>query len=321
MLETSARLLALLGLLQSRPTWTGAELADRLEVTTRTVRNDIEKLRSLDYPVEAARGSAGYYRLGPGARLPPLLLDDEEAVAVAVGLRAATGVAGVEDSSTRALRKLEQVLPHRLRRTVAAIGTAVDRGPENTGSNVEDPDVNAEILAALARAVRDAECVRFRVEDRSVLVEPYRVVSWQRRWFLVGRDPTTGWWRPYRLDRTADLAATGRRFTPDPLPGEDYTTLVVREVAAAGWQVHTRVTVHAPAADVLARINDAVGVVEPVDDHSCILVTGADSVEVLAVYLGMLGLDFSVDGPADLVRHLAALARRYAAAAHPRPAT
>ena len=160
MLETSARLLALLGLLQSRPTWTGAELADRLGVGLRTVRNDIERLRRLDYPVEDARGSLGHYRLGAGAQLPPLLLDDEEAVAVAVSLRAATGIAGVEDSSTRALRKLEQVLPRRLRRTVAAIGTAVDRGPDDTGSNVEDPDVDAETLAVLAGANGDSRTGR-----------------------------------------------------------------------------------------------------------------------------------------------------------------
>ena len=147
-----------------------------------------------------------------------------------------------------------------------------------------------------------------------MLVEPYRVVSWQRRWFLVGRDAATARWRPYRLDRLAGLSAAGRRFRPDPLPGEDYTNLVVREVASAGWTVHARVTVHAPAAEVRARINQAVGVVEPVDDRSCVLLTGADSLEMIAVYLGMLGLDFAVDAPADLVAHLATLARRYAEA-------
>jgi predicted DNA-binding transcriptional regulator YafY len=161
MLETSARLLELLSLLQSRPTWTGPELAQRLGVTTRTVRNDVDRLRTLGYPVHAALGSTGHYRLGAGARLPPLLLDDEEAVAVAIGLRAAAGVAGIGESSSRALAKLEQVLPNRLRPTVAAVHASVDKGPENTARNVEDPGVDPAVLGALATAIRSSECVRF----------------------------------------------------------------------------------------------------------------------------------------------------------------
>ena len=142
MLETSARLLALLSLLQSRPAWSGPELAERLGVSTRTIRNDIERLRTLGYPVDAERGPTGHYRLGAGAKLPPLLLDDEEAVGLAVALRVAAGVAGIEETATRTLAKLEQVLPHRLHRKVSAIQSAVSRGPENTGTNVEDPEVD-----------------------------------------------------------------------------------------------------------------------------------------------------------------------------------
>src|SRR5215212_5918277 len=176
MYKTSGRLLALLGLLQSRTIWSGAELAERLEVSGRTVRNDIERLRQLDYPVEAVRGPGGHYRLGVGAKLPPLLLDDEEAVAVAVGLRAGHGVAGIEDASGRALAKLEQVLPHRLRRRVGALHEAMSQGPENTTSNVDDPQVDADVLATLAAAVRDHERVRLDHPpdgEWPIVVEPY----------------------------------------------------------------------------------------------------------------------------------------------------
>jgi predicted DNA-binding transcriptional regulator YafY len=315
MLDTSARMLALLSLLQVRPDWPGPELAQRLGVSTRTVRNDVTRLRELGYPVDAARGAAGHYRLGVGAKLPPLLLDDEEAVAVAIGLRAGHGVAGIEEASARALAKLEQVLPHRLRRRVSALAEATSRGPENTGSNIEDPQVDAEVLATLAAAVRDHERVRLDHEgdgDRPLVVEPYRLVNWQRRWYLVGR--VEGRWRPLRVDRVALRMPMHQRFTPDPLPGEDYTAFVLREVAATGWSVHARITVMAPAAEVLARINPTVGVVESVDDATSVLVTGSDSLEVLAVYIGMLGLDFRVDGPPALVEHLRVVGERYARA-------
>lgn len=175
MLDTSARLLALLSLLQSRPSWPGSELAERLGVSGRTIRNDIDRLRELGYPVDATRGSAGHYRLGAGATLPPLLLDDEEAIAVAIGLRAGTGVHGIQDSSARALAKLEQVLPHRLRRKVAAVHSTVSRGPDNTDSNVDDPLIDPEVLAALASAIRDSEWVRFEYREESRVVEPYQI--------------------------------------------------------------------------------------------------------------------------------------------------
>ena len=201
MQTTSGRLLALLGLLQSRTRWTGAELADRLDVTPRTVRNDIERLRELDYPVEAARGPAGHYRLGAGARMPPLLLDDEEAVAVAVGLRAITGMAGVEETSARALAKLESVLPQRLRRQVTAVRDAVQTGPENIGTNAPDPEVAPGVLLAVAAAIRDHEELRLvYVDDERLQVEPYRLISWQRRWYVVVRDPRADAWRSLRLD-------------------------------------------------------------------------------------------------------------------------
>jgi predicted DNA-binding transcriptional regulator YafY len=314
-LESSARLLALLGLLQSRRDWTGPELAERLGVTDRTVRKDVDRLRLLGYPVDAVRGPHGRYRLGVGASLPPLLLDEEEAVAVAVGLRAATGIDGIEETSARALAKLDSVLPHHLQRQVSAMHEAVLKGPENTGSNVEDPVVEAALLTAIAAAIRDRVEVRFDYPlERRLQVEPYRLVSWQRRWYLVARDAHTDTWAPYRVDWLALKTPGGRRFSPVPFPGEDYPSFVLREVAFAGWAVHARVVVDAPAEAVLSRINPTVGVVEAVDDAHSVLVTGGDSVEVVAVWIGMLGLDFHVTEPPELVEALRIQARRYAAA-------
>jgi predicted DNA-binding transcriptional regulator YafY len=316
--QTSGRLLALLGLLQSRPVWSGAELAGRLEVSGRTVRNDMERLRNLDYPVEAVRGPGGHYRLGVGAKLPPLLLDDDEAVAVAVGLRAVTGVSGIEDTSARALAKLDAVLPHRLRLRVNAVRDAVEAAPENTGTNVPDPEVEATLLMAVAAAIRDHEEIRFAYrDDERYQVEPYRLVSWQRRWYLVARDGRNDTWSNFRLDWMELRIPGGRRFAPVELPGGDYPAFVLRTTAFAGWQVHVRITVYAPAAEVLSRINPAVGVVEALDDDTCVLVTGADSVETVAVYIGMLGLDFTVTEPPELVDHLSTLAKRYARAVKP----
>ena len=317
MLETSARLLALLSLLQSRPTWSGTELAEKLAVSTRTVRNDVDRLRELGYPVDADRGATGGYRLGVGAKLPPLLLDDEEAIAVAIGLRVAVGVTGIGESSTRALAKLEQVLPHRLRRQVNAINDAISRGPDNIDSNVEDPEIDPATLAAAANAIRDREWLRFDYQGERTTIEPYRLISWMRRWYLVGREPESSNWRTFRLDWVAPGERSNRRFSPEPLPGEDYTTFLLHDVASTGWRVHARITVFAPAEEVLSRINATVGVVEKIDDHTCILVTGADSIEIIAVYIGMLGIDFHVAEPPELVAHLAALGERYVRSVRP----
>lgn len=316
MADTAARMLALLGLLQSRADWSGAELARRLGVTDRTIRNDVERLRGLGYPVDAVRGPGGRYRLGVGTKLPPLLLEEDEAVAVAVGLRAGTSVRGIEETSARALAKLEHVLPHKLQRRVNALRDAVTAGPENTDTNVEDPEVDATLLTEVAAAVRDHVELRFGYPDveGTVQVEPYRLVSWQRRWFVVARDARTDRWAPYRLDWVELKTPGGRRFTPQPLPGGDYTAFVLREVAFSGWTVHARIAVDAPAEAVLARINPTVGVVESVDDAHCVLVTGADSVEMVAVYIGLLGLDFHVTDPPELVDAVRRLAERYARA-------
>ncbi|KQM82534.1 YafY family protein [Agromyces sp. Leaf222] len=318
MTETAGRLLALLGLLQSRPSWSGPELAERLAVTTRTIRNDVERLRALDYPVEATRGSIGGYRLGAGGRLPPLLLDDEEAVAVAIGLRAATGVAGVGESSRRALAKLEQVLPPRLRPLVEAVASVIDRAPENNDTDAPDPEVDPEVLRAIATAIRSVEWLRFDYAHDSGahdgvprLVEPYRLLSWLRRWYLVARDPESGEWDVFRADRVRPRLPTRRSFEPRLVPGGDYTAFTMRQVAVSGWNVHARLRVAAAASAVLDRIHPAVGIVEEVSADESVLLTGADSLDTIAAYIGMLGMDFTVESPPELRDLLRVYADRY----------
>lgn len=311
MADPTARLLSLLALLQTVRGRTGRELSERLGVSARTVRHDVERLRELGYPVEATRGAVGGYRLGAGGRLPPLLLDDEEAVAVTVGLRAAAGISGVEEAGARALAKLEQVLPSRLRPTVEALRSTIDRGPDNTGTDAPDPEVDGAVLQEIARAIRHVEWLRFDYADEPRLVEPYRLLSWQRRWHLVARDPRDGGWGTFRVDRMAPRMPTRRRFDPQPLPGGDYTAFAMRTIAATGWNVHARLRIDAPAEEVLARINPAVGVVEPVDEQHSVLVTGADSLDTVAAYIGMLMMEFTVESPPELLPRLRLLSERY----------
>jgi len=314
MLETSARLLRLLSLLQAPRDWTGAELAERLGVSPRTVRNDIQRLRRLGYPVTATRGVVGGYRLGAGADVPPLLLDDEEAVAVVVGLRsaAAGGIAGIEETSLRALAKLERILPSRLRRRVNALQTyTVAVPPDNPG-----PTTDPAVLTTLVAACRDRERLHVDYRDHAGastrrVVEPHHVVSWGRRWYLVAWDVERDDWRTFRVDRVAPRTPTGPRFTRRELPAGDVTAFVSRRVSAAAWRHRARVTVHAPADVVLDRINPAVGAVEPVDDATCVLDTGADTIGTLAVHLGLLGVDFTVHDPPELVAALRELSARY----------
>ncbi|MET8312024.1 YafY family protein [Micromonospora sp. NPDC005173] len=317
MLETSARLLRLLSLLQTPRDWTGAELAERLGVSGRTVRTDVERLRSLGYPVSATRGAVGGYRLGAGAALPPLLLDDEEAVAVTVGLRTATGgaIAGIEEASLRALTKLEQVLPSRLRRRVNTLQTYTVSVPRNDPGPTVDPSV----LTTLAAVCRDRERLRFDYHDHAGTatlrtVEPYRLVNWGRRWYLLAWDVDRRDWRTFRVDRMQPRTPTGPRFAPRDLPDEDVAAYVSRRVSAAAWRYRAQVTVHAPAEVVADRISPAVGMVERIDDHTCVLHTGADTVETLGVYLGLLSEDFDITGPPELLTHLRRLAERYARA-------
>jgi predicted DNA-binding transcriptional regulator YafY len=309
--ETSARLLRLLSLLQARPEWSGPELAQRLGVTTRTVRNDVERLRGLGYPVHARPGVGGGYRLGAGAALPPLLLDDDEAVAVAVGLRTAANgsVTGIQETSVRALAKLEQVLPSRLRHRVRAVQAATVEIP------TDGPTVDADVLTAIAGACRDQQRLRFDYRDHdgsgSVrTVEPHRLVHHRGRWYLVAWDVDRADWRTFRADRIAPRTPTGPRFVPRDPPDGDVATWLLRGVGAATWRYRARVTVRAPASLVAARVPPAV-VVEAVDERSCVVDAGSDTPHMLALYLGMLDADFEVREPPELVEQLATLADRY----------
>jgi predicted DNA-binding transcriptional regulator YafY len=320
MLETSARLLRLLSLLQTPREWTGTELADRLQVSTRTVRNDVERLRALGYPVHATRGSVGGYRLGAGANVPPLLLDDEEAVAVAIGLRTATAgaIAGIEETALRALAKLEQVLPGRLRRRVNALQTyTVAVRPDAPG-----PQVSPDVLTAIVAACRDRERLRFdyRSHDGSSTrrdVEPYRLVNWGRRWYLVAWDVERSAWRTFRVDRVDPRTPTGPRFAPRELPAEDLAAYVSQGVATAAWNYRARVIVHQPAHVVAERLPAMLGPVEALDEQTSAITLGSDTAEMMAVWVGMLGCDFTVEEGPELVAALKTLAARYGAAARP----
>jgi predicted DNA-binding transcriptional regulator YafY len=312
MLETSARLLRLLSLLQARRDWTGTELAARLGVTTRTIRADVGRLRGLGYPVEARPGVAGGYRLGTGGALPPLLLSDEEAVAVAVGLRTAAGgsIAGIEETSVRALAKLQQVLPARLRRRVSAFQSYALQVP------LTGPQVDPDVLTVIAAACRDHERLRFdytahsgTVSRRSV--EPYRLVNDRRRWYLVAWDPDRHGWRTFRADRIRPRPPAGPRFTPRPLPpDQEIAAQVARGAAEATWRYRARVIVHAPAAHVRTRMPIPVEV-EPLGADQCAFKPGSDNPELLALYLGMLGADFTIVKSPELVAALRTLTRRY----------
>jgi predicted DNA-binding transcriptional regulator YafY len=310
MLETSARLLRLLSLLQTPRDWTGADLAERLEVDVRTIRRDVDKLRSLGYPVHATPGVAGY-RLGAGANLPPLLLDDEEAIAVAIGLRtAATGtVAGIEESSVRALAKLEQVLPSRLRHRVSLLHSVTVTMPA-TG-----PTVAPDTLTAVAAACRDHHRLRFdyRSHDGTTSVrttEPHRLVHTGRRWYLIAFDIERDDWRTYRIDRLAPRIPTGPRFAPREAPDVDLAAYVSHGVSAAAYRYQARVTLHVPAQAAAEHIAPTLGTIEAVDQHSCLLHTGSNSLDELAVYLGLFDLPFTVHEPPELITRIRALATR-----------
>ena len=310
--ETSARLLRLLSLFQARRDWTGTELADRLGVTTRTIRHDVDRLRGLGYPVDARPGVAGGYRLGAGGVLPPLLLDDEEAVAVAVGLRtAASGsIAGIEETSVRALAKLHQVLPSRLRHRVTAFQAYALPVPSR------GPRVDPDVLTMIASACRDHERLRFDYQAHSGSVtrrdvEPYRLVSHHQRWYLVAWDTDRHAWRTFRVDRIEPRTPAGPRFTPRALPPDpEIAAQVARGAAQATWRYRARVIVHAPAAHVRSRLPIPVEV-ESLDENRCAFDPGSDSPAALALYLGMLDADFTVVDSPELVDALRTLTKRY----------
>lgn len=314
MLETSARLLRLLSLLQTPREWTGADLAAQLEVDIRTVRRDIEKLRALGYPVHAVAGAAGY-RLGAGAQLPPLLLDDEEAIAVAMGLRTAAGgtIAGIEESSLRALAKLEQVLPSRLRHRMTALQEATVAVPAG------GPRVDPDTLTAIAAAIRDHHRLRFdyRTHDGETsrrTTEPHRLVHTGRRWYLTGWDVDREDWRTYRVDRLTPRIPTGPRFTPREAP--DAAQQVSHGVTSAPYPYRARITLLVSAEQAAERIAPTVGVLEAVDANACVLHTGADSLDAIAFHLARFGFEFRVIEPPELIARLRDLSAMLARAAN-----
>ena len=315
MLETSARLLRLLSLLQTQRDWSGADLAGRLGVTVRTVRRDVDKLRGLGYPVHAVPGVAGGYRLGAGAKLPPLLLDDDEAVAVALGLRTTAGgpVEGIAEASVRALAKLEQVLPARLRHRVQALHSVTvpltQRGPA----------VDPNTLMLVAAACRNHERLRFDYRDYHGqtsyrTTEPHTLVHTGVRWYLLAWDVDRAGWRNFRLDRMTPKTPTGPKFTPRQ-PPEDVRTFASWSVSTAAYRYQARLVFHAPASVIAEHLPPTSAAVEALDEHRCLVRTGSNSLDGLAVYLSLVGVDFDVLGPPELAERMRDMAARLSRAA------
>jgi predicted DNA-binding transcriptional regulator YafY len=313
--ETAARLLRLLGLLQSRPGWTGRELADRLAVTPRTVRKDVERLRDLGYAVHARPGRSGGYRLGVPTAVPPLLLDDEEAVALAVGMRTAPDgtVRGLEEVSLRALAKLEQVLPSHLRRRAAALSSYTE--PAGRGGPSIDPD----LLVTMVGACRDREGLRFRYrghdgnESRRA-VEPHRLVHLGRFWYLAAWDLERDGWRTFRLDRITGAPSPAARFAPRAPPEGGFVAFVSRGRSTARDRHRATVRLHAPLAVAAQRVTPSSGTLEAINEQTCLLHTGGPWLGAVSVHIAMVDLDFDVVSPPELAHVIHRLAERFARA-------
>jgi predicted DNA-binding transcriptional regulator YafY len=315
MLQTSARLLRLLSLFQVQRYWSGADLSDRLDVTARTLRRDVDRLRSLGYPVHSTSGTAGGYQLGAGATLPPLLLDDDEAVAVTLGLRtSASSVTGIEEASMRALMKIEQVQPPRLRHRVAALHAfIVPLGGRDSASR--GPTVDAERLSAIAGACRDQEGIRFSYHNRTGapsarIVEPHRLVHTGYRWYLVAWDLVRKDWRTFRVDRIEGKLKTSTRFKPRKPPEGDFAAFVSKSLSQVPYPFQARVTLDAPVDAVAKRIPPSAGVLEAIDDRSCMLRTGSHSLEEITIHLSLLAVGFRVHEPPELIDYIRQLTER-----------
>ena len=319
MVQTSARLLALLSLLQVRREWTGPELAERLEVGARTIRRDVEKLRSLGYPIQAAPGIAGGYRLSAGGELPPLLLDDSEAVAVAVGLRTAAlgSITGIEETSIRALAKLEQVLPSRLRRRVSALGDAT------SAFGVDGPRIDADVLAGLAGACRDAHQLHFAYvakDDRATRrkTEPSAVVYSGYRWYLVAYDLDREDWRTFRIDRIRGQARVGGRGHRRTVPGGVPAAFVKRQLRSGGAAESPapsgQIRLGLPAGAARRRIPERYVTVAPDGEHACILSTRGPWTREFLVWTALLDVPLDVLGPPELAQAAQVIVSRLTAA-------
>jgi predicted DNA-binding transcriptional regulator YafY len=321
---TAERLLRLLSLFTVRRSWGGDELAQRLGVTPRTIRRDVERLRDLGYQVRAVPGPYGGYELGAGTGLPPLLLDDDAAVAVAVGLRAVAGGAvggmegaGMEEAAVRAAAVIERVLPGRLRARVDALRAAV---VPLRGLRPDAAAVHPETLALLALACRDGERIRFGYTDAegtasSRHVDPHRLVVTARHWYLVARDLDKGEWRSFRLDRLERPLRTGHRSGPEAPDAPDAARFVAEGIAAGAYRYQARVLVAAPADVVAARIPGLGAVVEAVNESSCLVISGSNYLDMIAAHFAALDLPFTPLEPPELRERCAALSRRLGEAA------
>lgn len=314
--DPTGRALHLLSLLQTHRMWRGSELAERLEVTERTVRRDVDRLRDLGYPVDATPGACGGYRLAAGAHLPPLMLDDDEAVAVAVGLRSAAGAAisGIEETSLQALAKIEQMLPDRLRRRVSALDssvTAMRWSPSDTEV------IDSDTLVVLASACRDHEEVRFDYrrrdgEDSRRLVEPHQMVTAGRRWYLVAWDLRRDDWRTFRLDRLSDAARAGRRFTAREIPGGDAADFVATSLSSIPREIEALVAVGAPYTQVEDALRWTEHSLVETEPDTCVVRLRTDNLDWLVLAIARIALTArtTVIEPADVADAVGLLAER-----------
>lgn len=299
MTTPSGRLFTLLSLLQARRDWPGDQLAQRLEVSPRTVRRDVDRLRDLGYPVQTTKGPAGGYRLAPGADLPPMLFDDEQAVAVAVALQtAATGISGIEEAALRALATIRQVMPARLRHRVDALQVTALRGASRD-------QVDADVLLEVGRACRDHQRLRFDyiAKDGAQTrrdTEPHRLVSWGRRWYAVAWDLDRDAWRTFRLDRMSLKVPVGPRFTPRELTDEQVDALLSPFAENWTWPAQGTVILHAPAREVARWLGFDQGTVTALDANRCRVEIGSWSYGSLAAWLLLFEAEFEVLGPPEL---------------------
>ena len=336
MANTSSRALRLLSLLQNHRFWPGAELAERLGVSPRTLRRDVDRLRELGYPVTAHPGVDGGYQLASGAALPPLVVDDEEAVALAVGLRLATQGATTQastaqdadhgtiaEAAARALAKVTQVMPARLRRRAEAVAAMTDSASWAPGRAAQTAAINPDVLAGAALACRDAERIRFGYgaasgERTERHVEPHRLVALDRRWYLVAYDLTRNDWRSFRLDRVIGVPEpTGARFRPRALPAADAAEFVRSNANAApgGWQV--RVVIEAPAAVVRERIGRWATIEEDGPSRCLATMAPGDNLDWPTIALGVAGADFEVLSPPELAERIGNWGARFNRAVRP----
>ncbi|MER5473086.1 WYL domain-containing protein [Streptomyces sp. NPDC002685] len=332
MQKTSSRLLALLSLLQTHRDWSGDDLAERLDITPRTVRRDIGRLRELGYPIRAFKGPAGGYRLDAGSQLPPLLFDDGQAVALAVALQSAAAGTAVGEDAARALATIRQVMPSRLRQRIDMLQVTAVPSPESGNASPAGP----QLLTELSRVIRAREELRFDYgHDATAPAEqprrtqphpagqprrtqPHHLVTWRGHWYLIAWDLDRDDWRTFRVDRVRPRTPTGPRFTPRDLPGDHVAAFVTgrfrgTDGSTADWPCRGEVILDLPVQAVAPFVRD--GIVDELGPDRCRLTLGSWSWTGLAATIGRFDTDIQVVGPPQLTRAFAELAARCANAA------